>query len=553
MIQKINIQIGLVILFMGCLMPNYLMAHEGHDHAAEETAAVETLLASRSEANNELIEVLLKFTPAEPGDSLQMRFYVADYRTNKPIVAESLVLTNLNKADQNFEVKALEEGVYLVRTVMPEELVYALKAVLRINGVEHVFALQEVDFAHHHLSVGEAHEHSYLWMYIVGVLILIVGLLLGRFTAVRKYNRQVAIVSILLAIPLMDLPHLCAHEGHDETPKKVKLAMGNNFELAKESQFLMQIYTDRAGEASYQDGRKLYGTIIPSSGGQSRVIIPQTGRITQLNVSPGQSIGQGAVLATIERTLDPSSEVLLASERNKHVEEVKRLEKELARLRGVSDIVSKKELENTEAAFAVAKSNLELYTTGSKTIVLRSPIGGVVSAFTYQVGDALSSGAELMTITNINQVYVETQAFEKDVAMLAQSKKFLAQCADGNHATNQIRLLSLGVEFNSANQSQKVLFEVDNTNGDFKLGEFVNVWTYVDSKDAALAVPNSAITELQGRPVVFVKHTAEQLELRYVSLGRNNGNVTEIQNGLKNGEHFVTEGAYQCKLVYLNQ
>jgi membrane fusion protein, heavy metal efflux system len=550
---KSTIAAGLLAL-IGLLISPLSWAHEGHDHGTEEkSTSTETMMLSRTEVHNERYEILLKFTPVEPGDSLHMKLYLSDYASNKPVSAERMALVNLGKADQRFEVQWIEPGVYAVHTIMPDEVVYSLRVSAQIQGEAQQFELASVDFTHHHLGSETAHEHSHFWMYVAGFGVLLLGLILGRYTAVRKYNKHIAILVLLVYLPLMHMDSAMAHEGHDQAPVKQVPKEGNHFELAKESQFLMQIYTQFLGETNYQDGRKLYGTIIPASGGQSHIVLPQHARVVQLQVQPGQKVSKGAVLATLERSVDPVNEMLIASERNRLTEEVKRLQKEVERLRSVGDIVSKKELEGAESAYATVSSNLELYQSTGRTLTIKAPISGVVSPFTYQVGDLVNGGVELFVITNIDKVYVETQAFEKDVAMISQASHFLAQCADGNHSTDRIRLLSLGSEFNSANQSQKVLFEVDNISGDFKLGEFVNVWTYLPAQEQVMAIPNSAITELQGRPVVFVKHHAEDLELRYVALGRNNGQITVIENGLKSGERFVTEGAYQCKLVYLNQ
>jgi multidrug efflux pump subunit AcrA (membrane-fusion protein) len=89
--------------------------------------------------------------------------------------------------------------------------------------------------------------------------------------------------------------------------------------------------------------------------------------------------------------------------------------------------------------------------------------------------------------------------------------------------------------------------------GELKLGEFVNVWAMKESTHESLALPLEAVTEIEGRPVVFVKNAAEVYELRYVSTGERNGHEVVIKEGIKAGERIVSAGAYQVKLMYLNQ
>lgn len=534
---------------LGCKLSH---AHEGHDHGAEEQAVVETLLMSRTEAQDGRYEVLLKFMPVEPGEELEMQLFIADYKTNRPIRANGITLVNITDGQFSYLISEKEAGIYAVRTTMPEEKMYDMLCQFEINEEALSMKLDAVDFAHHHTGQSAAHEHDHFWMYVIGGSLLLLGLVLGRYTAVRKYQKH-AIGSLLLVVmPFLDFEFVQAHEAPVVETKKGMGSDGQAFELAKESQFLMQVLTGVAGEASFQDGRKLYGTVMPSVGGQSQVVVPQHSRLTQLAVRPGQEVAKGAVLAVVERSMDPSGELLVQAERNRLKEELNRLRTEVERLRQVRDIVSKKELEAAEAAYATAKGNMELYQADGRTMVLKAPIAGVVAPFTFQVGDYLNGGQHLFTISNIDKVYIETQAFERDISVIESAAGFLAQCTDGNHSSDGVRLLSMGSEFNSANQSQKVVFEMDNSNHDFKLGEFVNVWVYSDVNEHVVAVPNSALTELQGRPAVIVKKTAETMELRYVAVGRNNGQTTVIQSGLSVGERYVVEGAYQCKLAYLN-
>lgn len=546
----VYIQIFLLLVLSQLTLVSW--AHEGHSHGEEQEVPAETLLASRTEASDGRFEVLLKFMPVEQGQPLEMRLYVSDYKTNTPIRVEGVSLAYVAGGDQPFALTEKELGIYAVQTTMPEEKKFDMVCRFLFNQEQFSFSLSGVDFAHYHTAHAAEHEHSHLWMYLTGGGLLILGLLLGRYTAVRKYQKQMAAVAMLLALPLFEMDTARAHEAPTE-PKKANAGLhGQEFELAKESQFLMQVLTEVAGESSYQDGRKLYGTVIPSLGGQSHVVLPQHCKITQLKVRPGEAVAAGSVLALVERTMDPAGELALQAERNRLREELVRLKSEVERLRKVGDIVSKKELEAAESAYTIAKNNMELYDGNGKSLTVKAPISGIVAPFTFQVGDFVNGGQELMTITNIDKVYIETQAFERDISMIESASKFLAQCTDGNHTSEGVRLLSMGSEFNSANQSQKVIFELDNANRDFKIGEFVNLWVYAGMSDGVVAAPNSAVTELQGRPAIIVKKGAELLEVRYVALGRNNGQNTVIESGLKVGERLVTEGAYQCKLAYLN-
>jgi multidrug efflux pump subunit AcrA (membrane-fusion protein) len=105
----------------------------------------------------------------------------------------------------------------------------------------------------------------------------------------------------------------------------------------------------------------------------------------------------------------------------------------------------------------------------------------------------------------------------------------------------------------NANQSQKMLFEVDNPDGAFKIGEYVTVRVKAAQDARTLALPNAAINQINGKPCVFVKEAPERFRVEYVATGRNNGSETTILNGLQSGEKVVISSAYQLKMIFLNQ
>ncbi|MCK6690992.1 MAG: hypothetical protein L6Q97_02695 [Thermoanaerobaculia bacterium] len=94
---------------------------------------------------------------------------------------------------------------------------------------------------------------------------------------------------------------------------------------------------------------------------------------------------------------------------------------------------------------------------------------------------------------------------------------------------------------------------MDNADGDFKIGEFVNIRIFEQQSQRQLLVPNSAITEISGVPAVFVKESAERYSLHYLKTGADNGTATVVEKGLEDGERFVMSGTYQLKMIYFNQ
>ena len=94
---------------------------------------------------------------------------------------------------------------------------------------------------------------------------------------------------------------------------------------------------------------------------------------------------------------------------------------------------------------------------------------------------------------------------------------------------------------------------MDNAGGAFKIGEFVTVRVQSANGTRGLSVPNSAISELNGKPVVFIKDAPEVVSVAYVTLGADNGSRTQIVTGAEADERVIVSGTYQAKMIYLNQ
>jgi cobalt-zinc-cadmium efflux system membrane fusion protein len=78
---------------------------------------------------------------------------------------------------------------------------------------------------------------------------------------------------------------------------------------------------------------------------------------------------------------------------------------------------------------------------------------------------------------------------------------------------------------------------------------FANIELPTKFSKQALAVPASALQEVEGKNVVFIRHSATQFEKREVEKGVTVNNQTEIVTGLKPGEPVVTQGAFHLKSI----
>jgi RND family efflux transporter MFP subunit len=542
-----------------------------HDDAAhgDHEPAAEAIKMKKSEAISERYELVLKYEHLHADEAGKLMLYVADPVTNRPISNAKINLTASLDSKAKFDIKPKEAGIYEVTSLFSKERTFALMA--KIDGANgpDLMILKGVLVGHdesEHSHEGE--ETATTWYqnpYVLGIGGLALGMLL-MFLLMRVRNRKLMVV-LLLGGSLLPTaryqPSQAQDDGHDHGGggKQATAAMSDEFEVPKETQFLFEILTAKVETGNFRETTQLYGTVIPASTGMAVVQTPQVGRIVSLNARVGQRVGKGQTLAVLEQTIDASTQVNLQAERNNFEAELLAAQKEYDRLKKIEDIAAKRDLSEAEARLSKAQENLKVLNNiakngkgNSRMVALTAPIAGVVAPFAVAIGSTVGTGETLFTITNLSKVYVEAQVFDQDTDKVRAGVGFEVECERDveKHQTNRVRLLSTAQMVN-ANQSQKMLFEVDNPDGAFKIGEYVTVKVKAAQDARTLALPNAAINQINGKPCVFVKEAPERFRVEYVATGRNNGSETTILNGLQSGEKVVISSAYQLKMIFLNQ
>ncbi|MFY9308246.1 MAG: efflux RND transporter periplasmic adaptor subunit [Bacteroidia bacterium] len=368
------------------------------------------------------------------------------------------------------------------------------------------------------------------------------------------------ILTLLAIIPLSINENALAHGGEDHGAGKKETNSNNltdEVEVLKETQFLFDIETTPASYTDYYNKLKLYGKIAPSTSGAAQIIAPQSGFIVSLNVNIGENVNKGQIMAVIEQNLNVSEQIQISTEKSNADAEYEAAKKEYERFKSIEDIVPKKDFQQAQIRYNTATTNKKVYdnltSNNSKLITIKSPIDGLVDNFNIAIGQQVKQGDNIFNVFDIKKLKVEAQIYDRDMEKITKDVKFFVERGQLNHKTENARLVAFGNVVNPVNQSSQVILEIDNTEGVFKPGQFVNVDVMAQSNDKKLVVPTSAVTDINGKPVVFIHKEPEAFKVVYVQLGESNSETTVLLKGLKENERIVTSGTYQVKSVFMNQ
>ncbi|PJJ54940.1 efflux RND transporter periplasmic adaptor subunit [Hymenobacter chitinivorans] len=377
-----------------------------------------------------------------------------------------------------------------------------------------------------------------------------------------KLLAATAAVAAVLTVLLPPPTHLFAHGGEDHSAGAQPTAgvgLVDAVALPKESQFLFGVRTALAGYSATYNRLTLYGTVSSAAGGEGRVIAPQTGRIVSLSAQVGQPVRAGQALAMVDQTLDATQQIGLSTERANAQAELRAAQQDYARLQSIADIAARKDVVAAELRLRQARQNAAIYNgqASSRRATITSPISGTVDVFNLAVGQQVTQGDELFRVLNPGKLRVTAEVFAQDLPKITPGAQFRVEGLQGQEGSAPAKLVVFSNAVNPVNQARQLILELDGAEGNsFRAGQAVNVQVVGQAGNGPkqLVVPTSALTDLNGKPVVFVHTDPETFKIRYVQPGSANGEQTVLLGGTVNeNDRVVTVGTYQLKSIYLNQ
>jgi cobalt-zinc-cadmium efflux system membrane fusion protein len=306
----------------------------------------------------------------------------------------------------------------------------------------------------------------------------------------------------------------------------------------------------------------ILGELHPNENAYAEVGAPVASRIVKINVTLGQPVNAGQVLAVLQNSDvgKARSEVISAQARlelaNRTLERKRRL--------GAERIVAQREIQEAEANVESASAELRAskatlpslglnatdseHLTDERTFSLRSPITGTVIDRDAVQGQMADPSKPLFRVGNLGRLWLTAHAFERDAVRLESgSKARIAFAAlPGRSVTGKVTLIGKQVESDS--RTVPVRIEIDNRDGSLRPGMSATAWLIVGQETGeVLTVPSASLQRIQERWIVFIPKSDTEFEMRQIGRGRDLGGEVEILSGLKTGETVVVEGAFLLK------
>lgn len=203
-----------------------------------------------------------------------------------------------------------------------------------------------------------------------------------------------------------------------------------------------------------------------------------------------------------------------------------------------------------KASFQV-EAGAALPAPGPPRLTLRAPFGGRVIDRSVTPGSLFAAQAPLLTVADLARVWVFLQAYEKDLALVHDGLAVAIRTEAYPQESFSGTIDFVGSTLDPATRSVRIRATVANPSERLKPGMFVKARVDVprpaEEASSALAVPQSALQTLEGRPTVFVRVGPDAFERRFVEVGHSFEGFTEVLSGVRTGDAVVTEGSFVLK------
>jgi cobalt-zinc-cadmium efflux system membrane fusion protein len=285
-------------------------------------------------------------------------------------------------------------------------------------------------------------------------------------------------------------------------------------------------------------------------------VVPRVpGVVEAVAVNLGQTVKKGQLLAVIasQQISDQRSEQAAAQRRLALARTTYEREKKLwqDKISAEQDFLQARQaLQEAEIAVSNARQKISVLSgsvvaTGGNRYELRAPFDGVVVEKHLTPGEVVDESTAAFTLSDLSRVWVTFGVSPKDLNKVQVGKAVTVSAPELN-AEVVGSVAYVGSLLGEQTRTATVRVTLENPRGSWRPGLFVTALVATDSREAKVAVPETAIQTVEDKPTVFVR-TDDGFEARAVELGSRAAGHVEITQGLEPGAQVASAGSFVLK------
>lgn len=283
--------------------------------------------------------------------------------------------------------------------------------------------------------------------------------------------------------------------------------------------------------------------------------------LTYDNVDLGQTVaGYRSAVASLESARGQAEVARLALERADRLVEIGGIAQAEHQRRKAEYDAALSTVKSSEAQLANLRQTLSRFgvtegalkdgpaeTEGGARATLRAPLAGTVLDVQAVAGETVSPERELATVADLSTVWILGDVYERDLAAVTEGREARVITDAYPDEPLSCRVTYVSDALDPQSRTAKVRCEAKNPNGRLRLQMFARMEIAAGTARDVLAIPRSAIQQIDGEASVFVRTGDTSFERRAIRLGATTDEWAEVISGVQANERVVTTGAVMLK------
>jgi cobalt-zinc-cadmium efflux system membrane fusion protein len=350
----------------------------------------------------------------------------------------------------------------------------------------------------------------------------------------------------------------CGRHAAAETPENAAAPAPGTVVVEPGSARAKFIKVDAVQESDAAATVTLTGRVAFDEDHTQRVSSPLDGRATSLLVKPGDRVKVGQSL--IELTSPQVAQFQSDAQKAQQDADIAQRTVDRAHKLHTEGAVSDKDLAQAEADLNKAKSEAARASAHMRAlgispsdptvgVAIRAGVAGTVVERNVLVGQEVRQDATvpLLTISNLETVWVLADVYEQDLSLLSPGAAVNVKVAAYPGEAFPGTIGHLGDVVDPTSRTVKLRCVVPNPDSRLKPEMFAKIELTGTGGKKVIVVPSRAVLNDSEHSRVVVADADNLFRMRVVQVGPETGGVVRVIEGLRPGEHVVTEGALFLK------
>jgi cobalt-zinc-cadmium efflux system membrane fusion protein len=183
--------------------------------------------------------------------------------------------------------------------------------------------------------------------------------------------------------------------------------------------------------------------------------------------------------------------------------------------------------------------------------VIAAPFNGIIHSIGAVPGELVDTTRQLFSLADLSTVWVQADVVERDLGAVQVGETVSVSVDAYPGRTFAGRVAYIPDQIDPRSGTARVRCEVPNPDGALRANMFATADIKSPLGRDGIMVPDAALQDIDGKPVVFTPAGPGHFDRHFVRLGLRSGGFTEIVEGLAAKATIVTDGSFWLKAALM--